>query len=117
MAGAFSKQSASRPIFYQVMQLATGASVVTTGKFGLATQQIRVLSQLPAWITINQTTSDSVIATSAGGVGIFTTGGSSSGVALYAGAFPEYFTVTPGQLLVAASTSTSSFAISVTEMC
>ena len=116
MAG-FPKQSASMPQAgaCQVIQCATGAAVATA-KFGVATQQVRVLSQLPAWGSFGQTTGDTVQASSAGGVGFMLTGGSSSGVSLYAGVFPEYFVVRPGQLMVVASTSTSSFAVSVTEM-
>ena len=119
MAGGFDKQAASRPVTYQVLQFTgTAAGGVASSKFGVATQQIRVMSQLSGWGTINQTTSDTIIA--AGGVGFIVTGlstGYPAAVTTVSGSpYPEYCTVTPGQLFVFNSTTTSSGAISITEM-
>ena len=118
MANAFDKQGASRPHIYQVIQY-NSASIGTT-KFGAGTQQIRVMRQLGGWGTINDTTNDSVIATSAGGVGMFITGISTGTPAAATAAtgspYPEYFAVTPGQIFFFSSTSTSTGAISITEM-
>lgn len=118
MASAFSKQSGSRPHTYQVIQY-NSATVFTT-KFGNSTQQIRVMAQIGGWGTVNDTTADSVIATSGGGVGMIITGlttGYPAAVTTVAGSpYPEYFSVTPGQIFTFSSTSTSTGAISVTEM-
>ncbi len=119
MAGGFDKQSSSRPITYQVMQNAQGA-FASSSKFGPSTQQIRVMTQMGGWATINQTTSETVIASSGGGVGMIITGlstGYPAAVTTVAGSpYPEYFTVTPGQIFCFASTSTSSGALTITEM-
>ena len=118
MASGFDKQAASRPVIYQVLQY-NSASVGST-KFKAGTQQIRVMSQIGGWGTINDTTNDSVIATSAGGVGMFITGistGTPGAATVATGSpYPEYFTVTPGQLFFFSSTSTSTGAVSITEM-
>ena len=117
MTNFVGKQPSSRPVKYQVVQY--NSATAWTTKFGPNVNQIRVLSQLSGWATINDTTADSVIATSAGGVGMIVTG-VSTGVPAAATAvsgtpLPEYFSVTPGQILVFASTSTSTGAISITE--
>lgn len=117
MPGGFDKQPASRPIAYQV--LAYNSATVFSTNFGKATQQIRVASQVGGWATINQTTSDSIIATSAGGVGMIITGPTSAvgGATIGVGTTtPEYFTVTPGQLFTFTSTSTTTGYCTVTEM-
>ena len=118
MAGAFDKQPSSYLNVYQNIQCVQGAATASA-KFGNGTQQIRVLSQLPCWGSVNQTTADATAsqASIAGGTGMMLTGGSTtnSAVSLYSGAFPEYFVVRPGQIFIVASTSTSSFAVSVTE--
>ncbi len=118
MPSGFDKQGSSRPITYQNLQY-NSATVFTT-KFGPATQQIRIMSQIGGWATINNTTADSVIASSAGGVGMFITGistGTPAAVTTVTGSpYPEYFSVTPGQIFVFSSTSTSTGACSVTEM-
>ena len=104
MANYQFKQSSSKPNRYQVLQCATGATVFSSG-FAPGISQIRVLSQLAGWGTINQSTADLIIASSAGGTGMqITTGGA------------EHFTVQQGQIFVFASTSTSSGAISCTEV-
>ena len=115
--GQFSKQSSSRPIKYQVLTY-NSASIGSTN-FGPSVQQVRVMSQLGGWITINQSTSDSIIATTNGGVGMIVSGVStafSAGTIGGGSGFPEYFAVTPGQLFFFNSTTTSSGAVSITEM-
>lgn len=118
MAYGFDKQPASRPIKYQVLQYNSATVFSTT--FSNSVQHIRVFSQLQGWGTINQTTSDSVIASSAGGVGMIVSGistGYPAAVTAVAGQSQyEYFTVTPGQFFTFSTTSTSTGAISVTEM-
>lgn len=118
MAGGFDKQAASRPVKYQVLQY-NSATVFTT-KFGPATQQIRVMSQIGGWGTVNDTTADGTIASSAGGVGMIVTGISTgvpaAATAVSGSPYPEYFAVTPGQIFTFSSTSTSTGACTVTEM-
>ncbi len=116
MASAYSKQPSSRPIKYQNLQY-NSATVISTF-FGPSVQQIRVAAQIGGWGTINQTTSDSIMASSAGAVGmIITAGTTSANSVVYTQSGPaEYFTVTPGQFFTFSSTSTSTGAISVTEM-
>ena len=115
----FDKQCSSRPITYQVLNFTgTAAGGVASAKFGVATQQIRVMSQLGGWGTINQSTGDTIIA--AGGVGMMVTGISTgypaAATAATGSPYPEYFAVTPGQLFFFNSTTTSSGAVSITEM-
>lgn len=117
MTNFVGKQPSSRPITYQVLEY--NSATVWTTKFGSNINQIRVMSQLGGWCTINDTTADSVIATSAGGVGMIVTG-VSTGVPAAATAVSgspryEYFSVNPGQIMVFASTSTSTGAVSITE--
>jgi|SRR5690349_13539245 hypothetical protein len=104
MADFLSKQHASYPVRYQKVSYNSATGFSTT--FGVGVNHIRVASQLSGWATINQSTSDSIIASSAGGVGIF----------IAANQAGEYFTVRPGQFLTFASSSTSTGDVSVTEM-
>ena len=118
MAGGFDKQPASRPVTYQTMFYTGGASPSTTvysAKFGVATQQIRVISTLAGWCSIDQSTvaasttvqSATVGSTNIPGTGMIVPASTVGG---------EYFTVTPGQIFTFASTSTSSGNLSITEM-
>ena len=117
MTNFVGKQPTSRPVKYQVVQY--NSATAWTTKFGSNVNQIRVLSQLGGWATINDTTADGVIATTAGGVGMIVSGistGYPAAVTTVAGiSVPEYFTVKPGQILTFASTSTTTGAISITE--
>ncbi len=118
MASGFDKQAASRPNIYQVLQYNSATAI--SAKFSPGTQHIRVMAQVGGWGTINNTTSETVIASSAGGVGMIITGlttGYPAGATAVAGSpYPEYFAVTPGQIFIFSSTSTSTGAITVTEM-
>jgi hypothetical protein len=105
MTGFVPKQSSNIPVKYQVLQYNSATAFSTN--FGQSIQQIRVTSQLAGWGTVNQTTSDSIIASSAGGVGMIIPANTVGG---------EYFTVRPGQFFTFSSTSTSTGAVSVTEM-
>ncbi len=105
MANYQFKQSSSKPVRYQVLQYNSATTFSTS--FGAGVQQIRVISQLAGWGTINQSTADSIIASSAGGVGLIIPAAASGG---------EYFTVQQGQIFTFSSTSTSTGACSVTEM-
>ena len=123
-SSAFDKQSSSRPIGpvgYQVIQNAQGA-FTKSNPFQVSTQQIRVLCQNQGWAAIAASTVSSagstVMPTSGGAGGMLVTGLSTfSTLASFVGnVYPEYFAVTPGQMFCFASTSTSSGAISITEM-
>jgi len=105
MANFQLKQSSSYPIRYQVLQY-NSATVFSTN-FGSETNQIRIMAQLAGWGTINQSTADSIIASSAGGTGLIIPAMTSGG---------EYLTVRPGQIFTFTSTSTSTGACTVTEM-
>ena len=114
MAYGYDKQPASRPNIYRVLQC-NAATVISTF-FAAGTNQIRVASQINGWGSIDQTTS-SVGVSSAGGTGMLITGGTTSAnPTVYTQVGVEYFIVTPGQYFSFASTSTSTGAISVTEM-
>lgn len=104
MADFLSKQHASYPTKYQKVSYNAATGFSTT--FMTGTNHVRVVTQLAVWATVNQTTSDSVIASSAGGVGMF----------IAANQAGEYFTVRPGQFMTFASSSTSTGDLSVTEM-
>ena len=118
MTNFVGKQPSSRPVKYQVLEY--NSATVWTTKFGSNINQIRVLSQLGGWGTINDTTADGVIATTAGGVGMIITGVSTgfpaAATAVSGIPLPEFFTVQPGQIFTFASTSTSTGAISITEV-
>ncbi len=118
MAEAFSKQASSRPNIYQSVAYSGGASPSTTvvsAKFSPGTQQIRVISTLAGWCSIDISTvaasttvqSATVGSTNIPGTGMIIPASTVGG---------EYFAVTPGQLFVFASTSTASGTVSVTEM-
>ncbi len=114
MAYGWDKEPSSRPNVYQVLNC-NSATVISTF-FKAGTQQIRVSAQCGGWGAVDQSTG-SVTVTSAGGAGMIITGGTTSALSVvYTGAGVEYFTVSPGQFFSFASTSTSTFAISVTEM-
>ena len=109
--GYFNKQPASRPVVYQNLTLAAPPVLQCTAKFSNGTQQIRVLSSIAGWASIDQTTS----ATGITSASIVTTapGGFFLPAATFTG---EYFAVTPGQLFTFCSTGVSSGNISITEM-
>ncbi len=114
MAYGWDKQPSSRANFNQVLQC-NSATVISTF-FKAGTTQIRVAAQLNGWGSIDQSTS-SVTVTSAGGAGMIITGGTTSAnSSVYTGGGFEYFTVSPGQFFSFSSTSTSTGAVSITEM-
>ena len=114
MAYGWDKQPASRPNVYQVLQC-NSATVISTF-FKAGTQQIRVAAQINGWGSVDQSTG-SVGVTSAGGTGMLITGGTTSALpSVYTQVSAEYFTVSPGQFFSFSSTSTSSGAVTVTEM-
>jgi hypothetical protein len=110
MVTGFSKQGASRPVKYNFLTYAGGTSggpVVCSSPFGNATQHIRVFSTVAGYISIDQSTS----------VTIVTSANMPSGLPIPASMVGgEYFITTPGQLLSYCSTSTSSGYVGVTEM-
>jgi hypothetical protein len=107
MAG-FPKASASRPNVYQNITAPAAGSIVCSNPFGTGTQQIRVISTLAGWASVDHSTS-ATIATSANipGSGMYIPVSVSDGC---------YLVVTPGQLLTFCSTAGSSGYISITEM-
>lgn len=94
----WNKQPASRP-GRSIVTALTGATQFSTN-FGSQTRQIRVTSTLALWATIGST----AVVTA-----------NSSAVYLPSNA-PEYFTVSPGQVLNFISTSTSTGYVTLTEM-
>jgi hypothetical protein len=103
MTNFVSKQPSSYPTKYQ--KLSYNAATAFSTNFGAGVNQIRVATQLAGWGTVNQSTADSIIASSAGGTGMIIP----SGVEVY-------LTLRPGQLFTFSSTSTSSGDCTVTEM-
>src|SRR5215469_10778692 len=91
----FIKQPGSRIIANQNLNW-TGTGTIASTNFSPQTYQIRVASQISGWFSIDATTVAGP--TTAGGVGAFVP--AATGQA-------EYFAVTPGQILLWASTSTS----------
>lgn len=113
MSGGWDKQPASRVNTYQnVTWLTTtgpaAGPIVCSSPFGKSTQQIRVISTIAGWISIDQSTSSTLV-TSANipATGMFVPASTVGG---------EYFTVTPGQLMTFASTGVTTGVISITEM-
>jgi hypothetical protein len=89
-----------RSIVTQVATAQTNATQFTT-PFGSQTRQVRLASTLALWVTIDST----AVVTA-----------NSAAVLVPANAPPEYFAVTPGQVLNFISTSTSTGYVSLTEM-
>ena len=118
MSNFVPKQSSSRVVKPQVIQY--NSATIWTTKFSSNVNQIRVVSQLGGWGTINDTTADPTVVSSAGGIGMIITGvstGYPAAATVAAGLTAvEYFTVNPGQIFMFSSTSTSTGAVSVTEM-
>ena len=92
------KQPASR-LGRSVVTALTGATQFTT-PFDTQTRQVRVTSTLALWATIGST----AVVTA------------NSASAYLPANVPEYFAVTPGQVLNFISTSTSSGYVALTEM-
>lgn len=113
MSIGWDKQPSSRVNVAQNITWLTTAGpnpgpIVCTSKFSNGTQQIRVISQIAGWVSIDQSTSSTLV-TSANipATGMFVPASTVGG---------EYFAVTPGQLLTFCSTGTTTGVISVTEM-
>ena len=112
MGMGFSKQPASRPTIYQNLTSPNPTATVCSAKFSNGTQQIRVITSLAGWFSIDQSTS--VTGVSSTTVATSSPGGTFIPAATFTG---EYFTVTPGQLLTFCTTTAgSSGYVSVTEM-
>ena len=110
MGAGFDKQPASRPWLYQTINYAGGAGggpIVCTAPFSKSTQHIRAISQLAGYVSIDQSTSATLVTSSTIPNGMMIPASTVGG---------EYFTVTPGQIFTFCSTSTSSAAITITEM-
>jgi hypothetical protein len=101
MASGFSKQHGSRENIDQVLAYLGGGGTVASNKFGTATQQIRVVSEIQGWLSIGSSTTVTV---------------GTNGMKISPNVEGEYFTTTPGQIAAFNSTSTSRGYVSVTEM-
>jgi hypothetical protein len=105
----FEKATSSRILRGQVLPWAgTGTSISTF--FGPQTFQVRVISQINGYISIDQTTGTSLLSTSTFSGGMFIAANTANG---------DYLTVTPGQYLTFTSSTTGttgSSIISVSEM-
>jgi hypothetical protein len=105
MGANFAKQGSSRVIVGQPLTWA-GSGTVATTNFSPQTYQLRIISQIPAWISINGSTTIASTTTLAGLT--FIAANTASG---------DYFACNPGQILVLTSTSaTTGIVISVSEM-
>lgn len=104
------KQPASRAIKYQTVAW-PGTGTALSTYFGSETYQVRIISQVAIWATIDSTRGDltgATLPTTAGGFGMFIPASTVGG---------EYFACTPGQSFIFSSTTTSSaFSIAITEM-
>jgi hypothetical protein len=98
----WNKQSSSKLGRSIVTQIATHRRTLRNSPtpFGSQTYQVRITSPLPIWATI-----DSTAVVTANSAAVFIPAN-----------VPEYFTVTPGQVLNFISTSTSTGYVSITEM-
>lgn len=105
MASGFDKQHASRPNVYQILILtyAGGGTSVASNNFGIATQQIRVVSDVQGWLAIGPTGTTVTVGT--------------NGLKIAPAVDGEYFTVTSGQVAAFNSTSTSTGYVSICEVC
>jgi hypothetical protein len=83
----------------QIATAQTNATQFTT-PFGSQTRQVRLASTLALWVTLDST----AVVTA------------NTSAALIPANVPEYFAVTPGQVLNFISTSTSTGYVSLTEM-
>jgi hypothetical protein len=101
MASAFDKQHSSRPNINQILAYLGGGATVASTNFGIATQQIRVVSEVQGWLSIGASTTVTV---------------GSNGLKISANVEGEYFRVTPGQLAAFNSTSTSTGFVSIAEV-
>jgi hypothetical protein len=100
MGNAFSKAPASRPNVSQILAYLGGGATVASTNFGIATQQIRVVSEVQGWLSIGPSTTVTV---------------GSGGIKISANSPGEYFITTPGQIAAFNSTSTSTGFISIVE--
>jgi hypothetical protein len=102
MASGYDKQHSSRPNVTQILAYLGGGATVASTDFGVATQQIRVVSEVQGWLSIGSSTTITV---------------GSNGLKISANVEGEYFTATPGQLAAFNSTSTSTGYVSICEVC
>ena len=94
-------QPASRLARSIVTAVSGNSATQSTTAFGTQTRQVRVVSTLPVWATIDSTRVDVT---------------ANSSAAYLPANFPEYFGCSPGQSLNFLSTSTSTGYVSLTEM-
>ena len=97
MATYLPKTSSSRLNVTQILNW-TGTGVAKSSAFASETFQIRVIAQTAGYIGVVNTTAEAQTPTTAAGSGMFVAANTASG---------DYLTVTPGQILCYASTTTS----------
>ncbi len=108
MAHAFEKQTASRPNIYQTITITSPIKTQCTAKFGNSTQQVRVVTSIGGYVSIdNSTSTTQVTSTTIPASGFFVPASVASA---------EYFVVTPGQVLTFCTTGLTTGYVSVTEM-
>jgi hypothetical protein len=106
MGANWAKAGSSRIIVSQPLTW-TGSGTIASTNFSPQTYQVRVISQIPAWISIDGSTASLSSTTTMAG-GTYLAANTASG---------DFFAVNPGQLLVLTSTATSTgVVISLTEM-
>jgi hypothetical protein len=105
MASFYPPQSASRIIKHNNVLYAGGLATVISTQCTAQTRQVRVATNITGGVYL--ATVDSSAATVTAPTG---------GAFVAANNFPEYFTITPGQIVAANSTSTTTGLISITEM-
>jgi uncharacterized protein YaiE (UPF0345 family) len=103
MANFYPTQSASR--FQKNNNVTyTGSGTVVSTNFSSQTRQIRVVTNITGGVYLVTANSTTDVTTVTGGMFIA------------ANNYPEYFTVSPGQIAAMSSSSTSSGVIAITEM-
>jgi hypothetical protein len=95
------RQHSSRQNITQVLAYLGGGATVASTNFGIATQQVRIVSEVQGWLSIGASTTVTV---------------GSQGSKIAANVDAEFWTCTPGQIAAFNSTSTSTGFVSVTEM-
>ena len=105
MANFYPTQSASRILKHNNVLYAGGLATVISTQCSAQTRQIRVATNVSGGVYLATTDSSAATVTAPTG-----------GAFVAANNFPEYFTISPGQVVCVNSTSTTTGIISITEM-
>ena len=109
MANFYPAQSSSRYVKDNNILYNGGKSTQWTATVSSQTRQVRVVTNVSGGIYM-------AVADSTATAGNPSVSPSSSGAFVAANNFPEYFTVSPGQIVAINSTSTTTGVVSITEM-